>query len=103
MAEVHVNLLLLGDGRVLATYVNYHQPFGVCAVVSEDQGKSWDIDHHLQLSFSAVTSTGNNGWPVTLEIENGDFLTCYANNAYPNDEPPTVVCEVVRWKFPTPS
>ena len=99
-AEVHVHLLQLTDGRLLATYVNYHQPFGVAAILSKDDGKTWDLDTRIQLSFSAVGPTGNNGWPVTLQLERGDLLTCFANNAYPNDEPPTVACEVVRWRLP---
>lgn len=86
--------------RLLATYVNYHQPFGACAMVSEDEGGTWNTEHRVQLSFSAVSATGNNGWPVTVELGDGDVLTCYASNAYPNEEPPTVVCEVVRWKLP---
>ncbi len=98
--EVHGNLLQLSDGRIMASYVNYHQPFGVCVILSEDDGKTWDTDHRLQLSFSAVTATGNNGWPVTLELDDGKFLTCYANNAYAYDDPPTVTCETVQWELP---
>ncbi len=98
-AEVHVHLLQLADGRLLATYVNYHQPFGVAAIVSQDDGGTWDRNCRVQLSFAAVSGTGNNGWPVSLQLPDGDLLTCFANNAYPNDERPTVVCEVVRWRL----
>ena len=40
VAEVQVNLLTLTDGRLLATYTNYHLPFGVCAVISDDAGQT---------------------------------------------------------------
>ena len=98
--EVHGNLLQLKDGRIMASYVNYHQPFGVCVVLSHDEGKTWNTDRRVQLSFSAVTATGNNGWPVSLELGDDRFLTCFANNAYPYDDPPTVTCETVQWKLP---
>ena len=84
----------------MTSYVNYHQPFGVCVVLSHDEGKTWNTDRRVQLSFSAVTATGNNGWPVSLELGDDRFLTCFANNAYPYDDPPTVTCETVQWKLP---
>jgi len=98
--EVQVILLQLADGRLLATYTNYHLPFGVCAVVSEDDGASWDLDHPMQLSLSWTGPTGCHGWPVTLELDNGTLVTCYASNPYAGQDPPTVVCEAVRWRLP---
>ena len=100
IGEVHVDLLRLADGRLLATYVNYHLPFGVCAIVSDDSGATWDVDHPVQLSCSAF-GPSNNGWPVTLQFPGGSLLTSYAANAYPDDGPPTMVCEVVRWSLPS--
>ncbi|MAE59728.1 MAG: hypothetical protein CMJ49_00055 [Planctomycetaceae bacterium] len=97
IGEVHTDLLQLTDGRLLATYVNYHLPFGACAVVSNDNGDTWDTDHPYQLSCSSFWPA-NNGWPVTLQLEDQSLLTCYAANAYPND-PPAAVCEVVRWNL----
>jgi len=98
IAEVHANLLPLADGRLLATYVNYHLPFGVCAIVSDDHGATWDVDHPFQLSCADFWPT-NNGWPATLQFNDGSLLTCYAANAYPDDAPHSV-CEVVRWELP---
>ena len=96
-AEVHVNLLLLRDGRLLATYANYHLPFGICAVVSEDNGKSWSYDQPIQLAVSADMYTG---WPVTLELPGDDLITSYAITPYLNQPPDRSVCEVVRWRLP---
>ena len=96
-AEVHVYLTQLDDGRLLATYSNYHLPFGVYAIVSEDQGKSWDLDHPVQLALSAKN---NVGWPVTLQLPDGSLITSYALTAYLNQPPDLYVCEVVRWRLP---
>jgi len=95
-AEVHVHLAALKDGRVLATYSNYHLPYGVYAVVSKDGGRSWDLDHPFELALSADIYVG---WPVTLQLPEGDLLTCHAITAYVRQPPETTVCEVVRWKM----
>ncbi len=96
-AEVQANLLQLADGRVLATYTNYHLPFGVSAVISEDNGKSWDLSHPTQLVFSAGDETG---WAVTLQLEDQSLLTSYASTAYLKEPPCTSVCEVLHWRLP---
>jgi hypothetical protein len=99
-AEVHVYLTELVDGRILATYSNYHLPFGVCAVMSEDGGRTWDLDHPIQLSLSADHFLG---WPVTLELPDGSLITSYAGTTY-REQPPEpkgaarYTCEVVRWR-----
>jgi len=96
-AEVHVYLTELSDGRLLATYSNYHLPFGVYAVVSEDQGKTWGHDHSIQLALSADLYVG---WPVTLELSPGDLITVYASTTYMHQPPDRFTCEAVRWRLP---
>ena len=96
-AEVHVYLTELKDGRVLATYSNYHLPWGVYAIVSKDEGKSWDLDHPIQLALSAANYAG---WPVTLQLADGSLITSYAITAYLKQPPETTVTEVVRWEMP---
>jgi len=97
-AEVHVYLTQLHDGRLLATYSNYHLPCGVYAIVSRDEGKSWDLDHPIQLALSADIYVG---WPVTLQLEDQSLITSYAITAYLKQPPETTVTEVVRWKMPS--
>ena len=96
-AEVHMHLTELADGKLLGTYANYHHPFGVCAMVSEDGGKTWDRDHPIELSLSASCYAG---WPVTLALEDGSLITAYAVTLYQDEDPPTTACEVVRWRLP---
>ena len=98
-AEVHVYLTELHDGRILATYSNYHLPWGVYAIVSTDGGKTWDLDHPIELALSGGIYVG---WPVTLQLADRSLLTCYCVEAYWRQEPPanSVVTEVVRWNLP---
>ncbi len=105
--EVHAYLTELDDGRILATYVNYHLPWGIYAVISDDGGKSWDSDNPIELALSADLDSG---WPVTLQLPDSSLITCYGGTTYlqtdcynPNymkwpSEKQT--CEVVRWHLP---
>jgi len=94
--EVQPYLTKLADGRILVTYTNYHLPFGIFAMASCDGGKSWDRDQRIQLSVSADLSTG---WPVTIELPDGDLITSYASTTYLKEPPDTTTCEVVRWRL----
>lgn len=97
-AEVHVYLTELQDGRILATYSNYHLPWGVYAIVSKDGGKTWDLDHPIELALSAGYYVG---WPVTIQLADRSLVTCYAVEAYLKQPPENVVTEVVRWELPS--
>jgi hypothetical protein len=96
-AEVHAYLLQLDDGRILATYSNYHLPWGVYGVLSKDGGKTWDLAHPIELALSAGYSVG---WAATAKLADGSLLTCYAAEAYLHEPPGNVVTEVVRWELP---
>jgi photosystem II stability/assembly factor-like uncharacterized protein len=96
-AEVHVYLTEIHDGTILATYSNYHLPWGVYAILSKDGGKTWDLDRPIELALSAMYHVG---WPVTLQLADRSLITCYALEAYWKQDPDTVVTEVVRWRLP---
>lgn len=91
--EVHTHLLQLADGRLLATYSHYHLPWGVFAVLSQDNGKTWDHERPYQLALSA---NGYVGWAVTIE-SSGRLYTAYAATTYLSQPPKTTTCEFVRW------
>jgi len=95
-AQVHAYLTELHDGRLLCTYSNYHVPFGVSAILSEDGGKTWDRDNTIRLS----TSNGYwVGWAVTLELPDYSLITSYAATTYPNQPPDKFTSEVVHWNM----
>jgi hypothetical protein len=97
-AEVHAYLTELHDGRILATYSNYHLPWGVYAVISKDGGKTWDLDHPIELALSGGIYVG---WPATVQLVDRSLLTCYCVEAYWREPPPSnVVTETVRWDLP---
>jgi len=98
-SEVHGQLTLLQDGRLLCTYTHYHLPFGAAAVVSHDYGKTWDFDQPLQL---AVSPPLGSAWPTTRQLDDGTLVTLYAMFPYSSEPPESgrTVCHTVRWELP---
>ncbi|MBI2193470.1 MAG: exo-alpha-sialidase [Planctomycetes bacterium] len=104
-SEVHAHLLRLQDGRLLCSYASYHLPYGVFAVLSEDDGQTWDRDHPILLAMSLNCYTG---WPTSIQLAGGDILTAYAKVAYLEGEGVSLmnrgkndtVAEAVRWALP---
>ena len=100
--EPHGHLLELTDGRILCTYVHYHLPYGIYAILSKDGGRTWDTQHPVQLALSL---TGYMGWPTSVQLPCGDIVTAYALTAYEWDgkSPKNnfqMVCESIRWQLP---
>ena len=98
-SEVQGQLTMLQDGRLLCTYTNYHLPFGVGGVISEDCGQTWDFEHPLQLAISNAHAAG---WATTLQLPDGTLVTIYALTPYHIEpaETGTSVCHTLRWQAP---
>jgi len=69
------DLLLLSDGSVLLSFGNRNPPFGVRALVSRDQGQSWD--HHHSIVLADNCAGRDCGYPTTLHLAAGYLLTVY--------------------------
>jgi len=70
------HLLLLDDGRVLATYGYRTAPFGIRARVSEDEGRSWGPEIILRDDGKSWDL----GYPKTVQLDGGDLLSVYYFN-----------------------
>ncbi len=96
--EVHWHLLRLRDGRILATWSNYHLPYGIQAAVSTDGGRTFDLAHATMLALSSDYYVG---WPVTVEFADGTLGTLYASTPFLSQKPDSTACEFVRWSLET--
>jgi sialidase-1 len=67
------HLLRLRDDRLLMTYGHRRKPFGNQARLSEDEGATWS--EPVEISGDGIG--GDLGYPSTVELEDGTFLTAW--------------------------
>jgi hypothetical protein len=84
-------LTRLKDGRLLMTYGYRRAPFGNQARFSEDDGKTWSEP----LTISSDGMGGDLGYPSTVELEDGTFLTVWYETMKGN---PHAVLRQARWR-----
>ena len=88
------HLIRLHSGALLVTYGYRREPFGQRACMSHDGGRTWDLENEIILRDDAPS--GDLGYPATLELTPGEFLTVY----YQIDPPDTKTSLfATRWSF----
>jgi hypothetical protein len=73
--EHPADLLRLRNGEILLTFGQRNKPYGVQAMVSRDNGATWDEDHRFLLAWDG--DHGDVGYPVTVERKDGKLVTIY--------------------------
>ena len=73
------HLLQLKDGRILASYGYRFKPMGIRACISKNGGKTWDTENEIIIRRGGLT--GDLGYPVSIELEDGKVLTVYYYNS----------------------
>jgi hypothetical protein len=88
----HPSLVLLPDGRILMSYVvrlgypdtvDGYPQFGVEAVLSNDNGQTWDLEHRYILATWTGSIRGEDGWycgvqsSSTVRLPEGTLLTAF--------------------------
>lgn len=86
-------LLDLDDGRILMTYGWRYPDFGVRAVLSRDEGRSWDVDQTIRIRGGLPNK--NVGYPATVRCADGSLLTVY----YGEDADGVTCIMTTRWKI----
>jgi len=74
------HLLALPDRRILCVYGYRFDPYQIRAVVSEDRGQSWDIEHGWVVRDNLVSA--DLGYPSSVLMDDGQVFTVY----YAQDE-----------------
>ena len=68
------HILKTSTGLLVCTYGHRKEPYGIRAMISSDGGESWETD----LDICAVSApTGDLGYPSTVELSDGSFITVY--------------------------
>ena len=85
-------LLKLRDGRLLMTYGYRKAPIGNQARLSEDHGATWSEP----LTISADAPLWDVGYPSTVELADGTFLTVWYEHPKESDK---AVLRQAKWRF----
>lgn len=84
------HLILLSSGILLCTYGRRKQPYGIMAMVSRDDGQSWEKDIRLFEN----TASDDIGYPSTIELGDGTLLTVFYSRE--SEEQP---CNILQQKW----
>lgn len=69
------DLVQLADGRILLVFGHRRVPFGVRALISRDEGKSWDHDNTLVLASESIDR--DCGYPSVVQLDDGQIVVAY--------------------------
>ena len=69
------DLTALSDRHLLLVFGHRRSPFGVRAMVSRDQGRTWDRDRSLTLASESLDS--DCGYPSVVRLDGGEVLVAY--------------------------
>ncbi len=86
------HLLQLSNGDLLSVYSFRSKPYCIKAMISHDNGETWDINH-------VIFETGDSediGYPSSVELKDGSILTTFYTKA--SKEEPAVVMQRI-WKI----
>ena len=86
-----LDMLLLEDGRVLCTYAQRRDPFGIYSCLLTDDGETWHNDNQITPRDDGVDR--DMGYPNSEQMDDGSILTVY----YWHDEGQTRHLEWIRW------
>lgn len=89
------HLIRLRDGRLLTTYGHRKKPYGQRACLSDDGGRTWNVDKEIILRDDA--SNGDLGYPSTVELDGGQMLTVYYQSTKRGEK---TCLMATRWRLP---
>ncbi len=68
------HLVRLPDGRIVVVYGHRREPFCERACVSYDDGRTWDVDHPVEI---APAFNSDLGYPASTVLPDGSIYTVY--------------------------
>ena len=89
------HLMYHSSGALISVYGYRNAPYGVRAMFSFDDGKTWDTDHDIYINGISHDL----GYPSTIELSDGSLLTVFY--ARPSEDDFATVIMQQRWTFTT--
>ena len=66
---------VLASGRLLLSYGSRVDHLGAGVVLSDDGGKTWDVDRRVLVGWNSLR--GDTGYPSTVQLDDGTIVTMY--------------------------
>lgn len=86
------HILKHSSGVLICTYGYRQPPYGIKAMFSRDNGRTWD--HGYDVYVNNVSS--DLGYPSSVELDDGSILTVFY--AHPGENEPAVIMQQ-KWQF----
>jgi len=86
------HLIRHSSGMLISVYGYRNEPYGIRAMFSTDNGKTWDTGNDIYINGISPDL----GYPATVELKDGTLLTVFY--AHPTDREPAVIMQQ-RWTF----
>ncbi len=86
------HILKHSSGALISVYGYREAPYGIKAMISTDNGKTWDTNHDIYVN--GVNS--DIGYPSTVELNDGSLLTVFY--AKPSEDEPAIIMQQ-RWQL----
>jgi hypothetical protein len=90
------DLIRLANGWVLMTYGERNPPMGARAVVSRDDGQTWDMERQVIIADDAPNT--DCGYPSSVEAGTGKIVSLYYRVDDPKAAPASARCLAALWK-----
>jgi hypothetical protein len=87
------HLLALSDGRILSTYGRRMPEYSVRAVISEDNGRIWQLNEAIRIRRDLPNR--DLGYPATVRLADESFFSVY----YCQDKSGVTGIEFTRWRL----
>lgn len=94
--EHPADLIRLENGWVLMTYGERNPPRGARAVLSRDNGKTWDTGRKVIIADDAPNT--DCGYPSSVEVAKGTIVSLYYQVDDPKTAPESSRCRAALWK-----
>jgi hypothetical protein len=92
------DLIVLKNGTVVLSYGERNAPRCARAIVSHDNGKTWDKGKIVSLASDA--SNTDCGYPSSAQLSDGKILTVYYQVDDPKNAPASAKAKAVIWQSP---
>jgi Neuraminidase (sialidase) len=91
------DLIRLKNGDILLTYGERNKPFGVEAIVSHDEGKTWDKNSKTVLADDAAST--DCGYPSSVQLPNGNIVSIYYQVDDAHNAPASAKAKSIVWSI----